>query len=124
MQQLLMLPPQQEKKMVKDIGDLMKKARDMQNGLKQAQKELLETEVVGESGGGLVKIIMNGRHDTIKVELDEAIKNEDISVIADLFAAANNDAVRKASKASQNKMSSIMGSMDLPKDFGLDESDQ
>jgi len=100
--------------MTDDLGGFMKQAREMQENLKRAQKEMSNMQVTGESGGGLVKIIMNGRHDTLSVHLDDSIENESLSVLADLIAAANNDAVRKVEKSSREKMSGIMGDLQLP----------
>lgn len=96
------------------FGNLMEQARKMQEHLKQAQKEMSDLEVVGEAGGGLVKVVMNGRHDTIRVTLDASVQKEAVTVIEDLIAAANNDAVRKVEKASREKMSGLMSGFQMP----------
>ena len=77
------------------MGNLMKQAQKMQEQMQKAQAELAEAEVTGESGAGLVKVTMNGRHDVKRVELDDSIMSEDKELLEDLLAAAVNAAVRK-----------------------------
>jgi hypothetical protein len=101
------------------MGNLMKQAQKMQEQLQKAQAEIANAEVNGESGAGLVKIVMNGRHDVKKVEIDDSLMQEDKDIIEDLIAAAINDAVRKVESQSQEKMSKITGGMGMPPGFNM-----
>jgi DNA-binding YbaB/EbfC family protein len=101
-----------------NLNELMKKAQEMQKKMQEAQNELSRLEIIGESGGGLVKVIMNGRHDAKKVEIsDEALK-EAKAVLEDLVAAAINDATRKVEQASQSEIMRLTKEMGLPTDVG------
>ena len=99
---------------MKGLGDLMKQAQEMQSRLQDAQNEIASLEIVGESGAGMVKVTMNGRHEVKKVDIDPALLGEDKQVMEDLFAAACNDAVRKVEKAQTEKMASLTGGLNLP----------
>ena len=96
------------------MGNLMKQAQKMQEQLQQAQAKLADAEVTGESGAGLVKVIMNGRHDVKRVELDDSIMEEDKEMLEDLLAAAVNDAVRKIEQQNQEQMGKLTAGMGLP----------
>jgi nucleoid-associated protein EbfC len=96
------------------IGDLMKQAQKMQADMERLQAEIAATEVVGEAGGGLVKVVMNGRHDVRKVSIDAALMQDDKSMIEDLVAAAMNDANRRVEALSKDKLSGITAGMNLP----------
>ena len=87
------------------MGNLMKQAQQMQEKMQKAQEELANSEVMGESGAGLVKITMTGRHDVKRVELDDSVMGEDKELLEDLLAAAVNDAVRKIEEKNQSQMS-------------------
>lgn len=92
----------------------MKQAQQMQAKMEKAQQEIAEAEVVGESGAGMVKITMNGKHDVKRVEIDPELMKDDKEMVEDLVAAAVNDANRRIEKVSQEKMSSITAGMNLP----------
>jgi DNA-binding YbaB/EbfC family protein len=96
------------------MGNLMKQAQQMQEKMQKAQEELANSEVIGESGAGLVKITMTGRHDVKRVDLDDSIMGEDKELLEDLLAAAVNDAVRKIEEQNQSQMSSMTAGMGLP----------
>ncbi len=96
------------------MGNLMKQAQKMQEQLQQAQAKLADAEVTGESGAGLVKVTMNGRHDVKRVELDGSIMEEDKDMLEDLLAAAVNDAVRKIEQQNQEQMGKLTAGMGLP----------
>ncbi len=96
------------------LGNLMKQAQQMQANMKRAQEELANVEVEGQSGAGLVKIIMTCRHDVKRVMIDDSLLGDDKDMLEDLIAAAVNDAVRKVEAATQEKMGSVMGGMPLP----------
>ena len=96
------------------MGNLMKQAQQMQEKMQKAQEELANSEVMGESGAGLEKITMTGRHDVKRVELDDSVMTEDKELLEDLLAAAVNDAVRKIEEKNQSQMSSMTAGMGLP----------
>jgi DNA-binding YbaB/EbfC family protein len=101
------------------IGDMMKQAQQMQEKMQKLQQEIGNTEVIGESGAGLVKITMTGRHDVRKVDIDSSLMSEDKEVLEDLIAAAVNDAVRRAEQYQQSKMSELTAGIPLPPGFKL-----
>jgi len=101
------------------MGDLMKKAQQMQEDMKKAQEEIAKAEVTGEAGAGLVKITMNGRHDVRNVDIDSSLMSEDKDVLEDLIAAAINDAVRRIEANQKDKMSGMMSGMGLPPNFKM-----
>lgn len=101
------------------LGNLMKQAQQMQENMKKAQEDVASIEATGQSGGGLVSIVMTGRHDIKRVNIDDALMSDDKEVLEDLIAAAVNDAVRQIEQQSQEKMSGVMGGMSLPPGFKL-----
>ena len=101
------------------LGNIMKQAQQMQENLKKVQEEIGRTEVSGESGAGLVKIIMTGNHDVKKVEIDHSLVSDDIEMLEDLIAAAVNDANRRVENMKQEKMSELSSGLNLPPGFEL-----
>ena len=96
------------------LAGLMKQAQAMQDNLKKAQEELALLEVEGQSGAGLVKIVMTCKHDVKRVSIDPTLLAEDKDMLEDLVAAAFNDAVRRAEEVSQEKMGKLTAGMPLP----------
>ena len=96
------------------INDIMKQAQEMKVNMEKAKKELLETEVIGQSGGGMVKVIMNGNHEVNRVEINEEVVKDDKEIFEDLIAAAINDANRRVEKITQERMSNVTSGMGLP----------
>ena len=96
------------------IGQIMKQAQQMQANLQKAQEELAGVEVTGESGGGMVQVLMTGRHDVRRVTIDSALMNDDKEMLEDLLAAAVNDAVRKVEKTVQERMTNLTQGLGLP----------
>ena len=96
------------------LGNLMKQAQQMQENVQKAQDEIANLEVTGEAGGGMVSVVMTGKHDLKRVTIDPALMEEDKEMIEDLLAAAVNDAVRKVESTSQEKMADVTGGMQLP----------
>ncbi|MFZ0487506.1 MAG: YbaB/EbfC family nucleoid-associated protein [Arenicellales bacterium] len=96
------------------LGNLMKQAQEMQDNMRKAQEELAGMEVTGQAGGGMVTVVMTCRHDVRRVQIDEALVNDDKEVLEDLVAAAINDAVRKAEQVAQEKMSGLTAGMNIP----------
>ncbi|KPQ30463.1 MAG: DNA-binding protein, YbaB/EbfC family [Marinobacter excellens HL-55] len=105
--------------MMNNMGDLMKKAQQMQEQMQKAQEEAAKAEVVGESGAGLVKVTMNGRHDVRKVDIDPSLLTEDKEILEDLLAAAVNDAVRRVEANQKEQMSGMMSGMGMPPGFKM-----
>jgi DNA-binding YbaB/EbfC family protein len=102
-----------------NIGDLMKQAQQLQEQMQQAQEKLANQEVTGESGAGLVKVVMTGRHDVRRVTIDPSLLKEDKEILEDLLAAAVNDAVRRVEDNSRNLMSSLTQGMNIPGGFKM-----
>lgn len=101
-----------------NIAQLMQQAQKMQENLKQAQQELAKLEVTGQAGGGLVEVVMTGRHEVRRVRIDDSVA-DDREMIEDLTAAAINDAVNRIQEATQDKMSGLTGGLPLPPGFTL-----
>ncbi|MFO1409217.1 MAG: YbaB/EbfC family nucleoid-associated protein [Steroidobacteraceae bacterium] len=97
-----------------NFGNMMKQAQQLQANMQKAQAEIALLEVTGESGGGMVKVTVNGKHEVKRVQIEPALMGDDREMLEDLIAAAMNDAVHKAEAASQAKMASLMGGLQLP----------
>lgn len=102
-----------------NLSELMKQAQKMQEQLQKQQEALANAEVTGQSGAGMVKVVMNGRHDVKRVELDDSIMTEDKEILEDLLAAAVNDAVRKIEEQNKNSMSGLAEGMGFPPGFKM-----
>lgn len=101
------------------LGNLMQQAQKMQEDVKKAQEELAALQVTGESGGGLVTIVMTGKREARKVTIDPSLLGEDKDMLEDLVAAAINDAVNKVAKVKKEKMSAITSGIPMPAGFSL-----
>ncbi len=97
-----------------NINQLMKQAQMLQEKVQKANEEMLRHEVTGESGAGLVKVLMTGRHEIKRVSIDDSLMKEDKEVLEDLIAAAVNDGVRKVEKYKEEKMGAVTGGLPLP----------
>ncbi len=97
-----------------DIGNMMKQAQAMQNNMQKVQAEIAQLEIIGEAGGGMVRITINGRHEARRVQIEPSVFGEDRELLEDLLAAALNDAVHKLEAATQAMMSNAMGGLKLP----------
>jgi hypothetical protein len=100
------------------LGGLMKQAQMMQENMKKAQEQLAQTEVEGQSGAGMVKVVMTCAHDVRRVSIDPSVM-DDREMLEDLVAAAMNDAARKGEALSQEKMAGFTAGMNLPPGFKL-----
>ena len=100
------------------LGNLMKQAQMMQENMKKAQEQLALTEVEGQSGAGMVKVVMTCSHDVRRVSIDPEVM-DDREMLEDLVAAAVNDAVRRGEEISKEKMSGFTAGMNLPPGFKL-----
>ncbi len=101
------------------LGNMMKQAQKMQEDMQRAQDEVAAMEVAGESGAGMVKVVMNGRRDVRSVKIDESLLSEEKEMLEDLIAAAVNDANRRIEEASQEKMAGVTAGINLPPGFKL-----
>jgi DNA-binding YbaB/EbfC family protein len=101
------------------LAGLMQQAQRMQEDMKRAQDEIAQSEITGESGGGLVRVVMSGRHEVRRVEIDRAVLKDDPEMAEDLVAAAFNDAVNKVAALSQEKLGGLTAGMNLPAGFKL-----
>ena len=105
---------------LKDLGGLMQQAQQMQQKMKDLQAELERQEIVGSSGAGLVKVTVNGKNETRRVEIDASLfKPDDKGVVEDLIVAAANDARTKVEAVVQEQMKQITGGLPLPPGFKL-----
>jgi DNA-binding YbaB/EbfC family protein len=96
------------------IAGLMKQAQQMQDNMRKAQEQLALIEVEGQSGSGMVKVVMTCRHEVKRVSIDPSVIGDDREMLEDLIALAMNDAVRKAEATSQEKMAGVTAGMPLP----------
>jgi DNA-binding YbaB/EbfC family protein len=96
-----------------NIAQLMQQAQRMQDNLKKAQEELANVEVLGQSGGGMVKITLTGKMECRSVRIDPSVL-ADPEMLEDLVAAAFNDAVNKANEESGKRMSAATAGMPIP----------
>lgn len=102
-----------------NMNELMKQAQAMQEKMQKMQEDVAKLEVTGESGAGLVKVVMNGRHDVRSVNIDSSLLSEDKEILEDLITAAINDAVRKVESTSQEQMQKLTGGMQMPPGFKM-----
>ena len=102
-----------------ELGNIMKQAQRMQENMQKAQAELADMEATGQAGGGMVSVVMTGRHDVKRVNIDAGLMQEDKEMLEDLLAAAVNDAVRQIESRTQEKMASVTAGMGLPSGFKM-----
>jgi hypothetical protein len=102
-----------------NIGQLMKQAQMMQDNMRRMQEQLAATEVEGQSGAGMVKVVMTCKHDVKRVTIDPSLLGDDREMLEDLVAAAFNDAARRVEAAISEKMSGMTAGLGLPPGFKL-----
>lgn len=96
------------------LGNIMKQAQKLQEDMQKAQEEIAAMEITGEAGAGMVKVLMTGKQEVRKVDIDPSLFEDDREMVEDLVAAAFNDAVQKVQRESQDRMSGMAESMGLP----------
>ena len=101
------------------LAGLMKQAQQMQEQMKKMQEQLATTEVEGQAGAGMVKVVMTCRHDVKRVTIDESLLKDDKEMLEDLIAAAVNDAVRRVESTVQEKMAGVTAGLPLPPGFKM-----
>ena len=104
---------------MKGLGGLMKQAQEMQEKMQQAQEAVANLEVTGQSGAGMVKVVMTGRHDVKRLTISDELMSEEKEILEDLIAAAVNDAVRKVEQESKDKMAWVTAGIPLPPGFKM-----
>jgi len=105
---------------MKNIGQLMKQAQQMQAKMAEMQEKLAAMEVTGQSGGGLVQVTLNGKHEMRRVKIDPSLlEPNEAEVLEDLIVAAANDARQRAETEMQREMQSMTGGLNLPPGFKL-----
>ncbi len=97
-----------------NIGQLMKQAQMMQENMRRMQEQLASVEVEGQSGAGLVKVVMTCKHDVRRVSIDPSLVTDDKEMLEDLVAAAFNDAARRVEQTIAEKMSGFTAGLGLP----------
>jgi nucleoid-associated protein EbfC len=101
------------------LAGFMQQAQKMQESFEKAQSEIANIEVLGESGGGLITIIMTGKREVRKVSIDPSLLADDKDMLEDLVAAAINDAVHKVNKMKKEKMQSVTAGIPIPPGFQM-----
>jgi DNA-binding YbaB/EbfC family protein len=101
------------------LGGLMKQAQKMQENMQKAQEEIAAMEVPGQSGGGLVSVVINGKHECKRVTIDPSLFEDDKDMVEDLITAAFNDAVHKLEEASKERMAGVTAGMPMPPGFKM-----
>lgn len=100
---------------MKNIGNLMKQAQEMQTKMQEMQDRLADVEITGESGAGMVRVTLNGKSEMRGIKIDPSLLNsEDAEVVEDLIMAAFNDAKGKAEQHMQEQMAEVTGGLNLP----------
>lgn len=106
--------------MKNQLAGLMKQAQQMQDNLKKAQEQLASVEVEGQSGAGLVKVVVTCRNDVKRVSIDPSVMADgDKEMLEDLVVAAMNDALRRAEATAAERMSSVTAGLPLPPGFKM-----
>jgi hypothetical protein len=105
---------------MKNLGQMMKQAQEMQAKMAEMQERLAETEVTGASGGGMIQVTLNGKGEMRGVRIDPALVDpNEVAVLEDLIVAATNDAKAKVEAQVAQKMGELTGGLSLPPGFKL-----
>jgi hypothetical protein len=100
---------------MKDMGNMMKQAQKLQSKMLKLQEEMAEKTVEASSGGGMVKVVANGRHQLLSIQIDkEVVDPDDLEMLQDLILAAVNDALLKSQEMVTEEMSKLTGGMNIP----------
>lgn len=106
------------------LNNLLKEAQNMQEKMREAQEALTKLEVIGKAGGGMVTIVMNGRHDALRATIAKSLLEEEVEMLQDLVVAAINDAVRQVEKESKNHINRLTAGLNIPTDFMKEDEDK
>tara|TARA_Y100001960_G_scaffold316081_1_gene382515 strand:- start:2099 stop:2422 length:324 start_codon:yes stop_codon:yes gene_type:complete len=100
---------------MRNLGDMMKQAQEMQAKMAEAQEKIQAMQVTGASGGGMVEVTLSGKGDMRQIQIDPSlVDGDDKEVLEDLIMAAHNDAKSKAEELVQEEMSKVTGGLNLP----------
>jgi DNA-binding YbaB/EbfC family protein len=100
---------------VQNIGNIMKQAKKMQEKIGQMQQELETRTVEAQAGGGMVRVLVNGKFELVSLSIEKEVVNpEDIDMLQDLIAAAVNEGIRKAQEMASAEMAKITGGLGIP----------
>ena len=100
---------------MRDVMGMMKKVQEMQGRMQAMQEELAAMEIPGQSGGGMVRVVMTGKHEVKSIQIDPSLmKPDETEILQDLLVAAINDAKGKVEAAMQEKMAEVTGGLPLP----------
>ncbi len=100
---------------MKNLGQMMKQAQEMQAKMERLQAELAELEISGAGGGGMVSVVLSGKGEMRRVKIDPALVDpSEIEVLEDLIVAAHNDAKSKVEAHSSEEMRKLTGGLNLP----------
>ncbi|MFM7406597.1 MAG: YbaB/EbfC family nucleoid-associated protein [Cuspidothrix sp.] len=99
---------------MKELAEAFKKAQQVQEGAKRLQEELEQMEILGESGGGLVKVVLSGNQEPKKVEIAPSALAEGAEVLSDLVTAAMKDAYKKSTETMRERMEDLTSGLELP----------
>jgi DNA-binding YbaB/EbfC family protein len=97
------------------LGDMMKQVQKMQGKMAEMQAELEATEVEGSSGGGMVKVVANGKNEILSITIDpEVVDRDDVEMLQDLILAAVNQTREKVLDLQTDQMSGLTGGLNIP----------
>lgn len=100
---------------MKNIGEILKQAQAMQSKMAQMQEDLATVVLTGQSGGGMVQVVVNGKQEVLKVKIDPSVVDvEEIEMLEDLVVSAINDAHRKVQDVTQENMAKLTGGLKIP----------
>jgi len=100
---------------VHNIGNIMKQAKKMQEKMGRLQQELETRTIEAQSGGGMVRVLVNGKYEVVSLKIEKDVVNpEDIEMLQDLIVAAVNEGIRKSQEMAQSEMAKITGGLAIP----------
>jgi DNA-binding YbaB/EbfC family protein len=100
---------------MKGLNDMLKQLREAQSRMEQVQQGLASKEIEASAGGGMVKVVMNGRHEIISIKIEpKVVDPEDVEMLEDLVAAAVNDACSRVDEMVRTEMSQVAGGLAMP----------
>ena len=97
-----------------DIGNIMKQAQQLQERLAQVQEDVARRTVEASAGGGMVKVVVNGKHEVLTIAIDPAVLKEDVELVQDLVLAAVNEGLRSAQRMVAEEMTKVTGGLKIP----------
>lgn len=98
-----------------NIGNIMKQAKKMQEKMGRLQQELETRTIEAQSGGGMVRVLVNGKYEVVSLKIEKDVVNpEDIEMLQDLIVAAVNEGIRKSQEMAQSEMAKITGGLSIP----------